>query len=98
MSPFYGSLCRSLIQSKLDYGWMFLLKMLSEPCTLIMSWCLSNLSIFQPMCTELAVIRRSKEKNFIIFSDSMSSQEALSGFKMKYRYCAKYYQILHSSG
>ena len=31
----------------------------------------------------LAVIRRSKEKNFIIFSDSMSSLEAISGFKLE---------------
>jgi len=31
----------------------------------------------------LAVIRRSKEKNFIIFSDSMSSLEAVSGFKIE---------------
>ena len=30
----------------------------------------------------LAVIRRSKEKNFIIFLDSISSQEAISGFKL----------------
>jgi len=30
----------------------------------------------------LAVIRHSKDKNFIIFSDSMSSLEALSGFKL----------------
>jgi len=31
----------------------------------------------------LAVIVRSKEKNFIIFSDSMSSLEAISGFKLE---------------
>jgi len=31
----------------------------------------------------LAVIYRSKEKNFIIFSDSMSSLEAISGFKLE---------------
>jgi len=31
----------------------------------------------------LAAIRRSKEKNFIIFSDSMSSLEAISGFKLE---------------
>jgi len=31
----------------------------------------------------LAVIRRSKEKNFIIFSDSMSSLKAISGFKLE---------------
>jgi len=30
----------------------------------------------------LAVIRRSKENNFVIFSDSMSSLQALSGFKL----------------
>jgi len=31
----------------------------------------------------LAVIRRIKEKHFIIFSDSMSSLEVISGFKLK---------------
>ena len=31
----------------------------------------------------LSLIRRSKEKNFIIFSDSMSSLEALSGLKLE---------------
>ena len=31
----------------------------------------------------LSLIRRSKEKNFIIFSDSMSSLEAISGFKLE---------------
>jgi len=31
----------------------------------------------------LAVIHHSKEKNFIIFSDSMSSLEAISGFKLE---------------
>jgi len=31
----------------------------------------------------LSLIRRSKEKNFIIFSDSMSSLEATSGFKLE---------------
>jgi len=31
----------------------------------------------------LAVIRHSKEKNFSIFSDSMLSLEAISGFKLK---------------
>jgi len=31
----------------------------------------------------LDVIRHSKEKNFIIFSDSMSSLEALTGFKLE---------------
>jgi len=31
----------------------------------------------------LAVIRRSKEKNFIIFADSMSSLEAISRFKLE---------------
>ena len=31
----------------------------------------------------LAVICRSKEKNFIIFLDSMSSLEAISGFKLE---------------
>ena len=31
----------------------------------------------------LAVIRHRKEKNFIIFSDSMSSLEAISGFKLE---------------
>ena len=31
----------------------------------------------------LAVIRRSKEYNFVIFSDSMSSLEAIRGFKLE---------------
>ena len=31
----------------------------------------------------LAAIRHSKEKNFIICSDSMSSLEAISGFKLE---------------
>ena len=31
----------------------------------------------------LSLIRRSKEKDFIIFSDSMSSLEAISGFKLE---------------
>ena len=31
----------------------------------------------------LSLIRRSKEKKFIIFSDSMSSLEAISGFKLE---------------
>ena len=31
----------------------------------------------------LSLIRRSKEKNFIIFSDSVSSLEAISGFKLE---------------
>jgi len=31
----------------------------------------------------LSLIRRSKAKNFIIFSDSMSSLEAISGFKLE---------------
>ena len=31
----------------------------------------------------LSLICRSKEKNFIIFSDSMSSLEAISGFKLE---------------
>ena len=31
----------------------------------------------------LPAIRRSKEKNFFIFSDSMSSLEAISAFKLK---------------
>ena len=31
----------------------------------------------------LSLIRRTKEKNFIIFSDSMSSLEAISGFKLE---------------
>ena len=29
------------------------------------------------------LVRRSKEKNFIIFSDSMSSLEAISGFELE---------------
>jgi len=35
----------------------------------------------------LAVIRRSKEKNFLIFSDSMTSLEAISGFKLEIDMC-----------
>jgi len=31
----------------------------------------------------LTVIRRSKENNFVIFLDSMSSLQALSGFKLE---------------
>ena len=31
----------------------------------------------------LSLIRRSKEKNFIILSDSVSSLEAMSGFKLE---------------
>ena len=31
----------------------------------------------------LALIRRSKESNFVIFSDSMSSLQSLSGFKLE---------------
>jgi len=37
----------------------------------------------QAISLALAAICRSKEKNFIIFSDSMSSLEAISGFKLK---------------
>ena len=35
------------------------------------------------MLLHLHLIRRSKEKNFIIFSDSMSSLEAISGFQLE---------------
>ena len=40
-------------------------------------------SIFRAISFALAVIRHSKEKNFSIFSDSMLSLEAISGFKLK---------------
>jgi len=47
----------------------------------------NNASIFRAelyaISLALAVIRRGKEKNFIIFSDSMSSLEAISGFKLE---------------
>jgi len=47
----------------------------------------NNASIFRAeLCAislALAVIRRRKEKNVIIFSDSMSSLEAISGFKLE---------------
>jgi len=47
----------------------------------------NNASIFRAelyaISLALAVIRRRKEKNFIIFSDSMSSLEAVSGFKLE---------------
>jgi len=47
----------------------------------------NNASIFRAelyaISLALAVIRRRKEKNFIIFSDSMSSLEAISGFKLE---------------
>ena len=47
----------------------------------------NNASIFTAelyaISLALAVIRRRKEKNFIIFSDSMSSLEAVSGFKLE---------------
>ena len=36
-----------------------------------------------PSVTRWYCVRRSKEKNFIIFSDSMSSLEAISGFKLE---------------
>ena len=44
----------------------------------------------------LAAIHHSKQKNFIIFSDSMSSLEAISGFKLEIDN-VKYYKGLHSS-
>ena len=31
----------------------------------------------------IEVVRRSKEKKFVIFSDSMSSLQAISGFKIE---------------
>ena len=47
----------------------------------------NNASIFRAelyaISLALAIIRRSKEKNFIIFSDSMSGLEAISGFKLE---------------
>jgi len=47
----------------------------------------NNASIFRAelyaISLALAVIRRRKEKNFIIFSDSVSSLEAISGFKLE---------------
>jgi len=45
----------------------------------------------------LAVIRRSKENNFVIFSDSMSSLQALSGFKLEKHFFSEHYQRLYSS-
>ena len=49
----------------------------------------------------LAVIRRSKENNFVIFSDSMSSLQALSGFKLEIHFVQniiKDYTHLTNSG
>ena len=47
----------------------------------------NNASIFRAelyaISLALAVIHRRKEKNFIIFSDCMSSLEAISGFKLE---------------
>jgi len=47
----------------------------------------NNASIFRAelyaISLALAVIRRRKEKNFINFSDSVSSLEAISGFKLE---------------
>jgi len=40
-------------------------------------------AVLHAISLELAVIRRSKKKNFIIFSGSMSSLEAISGFKLE---------------
>jgi len=37
----------------------------------------------QAISLALSLIRRSNEKNFIIFSDSLSSLEAISAFKLK---------------
>jgi len=45
----------------------------------------------------LAVIPRSKEKNFIIFSDSMSRLEAISGFKLEIDIVQNIIKGLHSS-
>ena len=47
----------------------------------------NNASIFRAelyaITLALVVVRPSKDKHFIIFSDSMSSLEALSGFKLE---------------
>jgi len=65
----------------------------------------NNASIFTAelyaISLALAVIRRRKEKNFIIFSDSMSSLEAISGFKLEIdivQNIVKYYTHLANSG
>jgi len=47
----------------------------------------NNASIFRPelyaVSLALNIIRRCRDKDFIIFSDSMSSLQALSGFKIE---------------
>ena len=44
----------------------------------------------------IEVVRRSKEKNFVIFSDSMSSLQAISGFKIEIGREGLYRTILYS--
>jgi len=65
----------------------------------------NNASIFRAelhaISLALAVIRRRKKKNFTILSDSMSSLEAISGFKLEIdivQNITKYYTHLANSG
>jgi len=65
----------------------------------------NNASIFRAelyaISLALAIIRRRKEKNFIIFSDSMSGLEAISGFKLEIdivQHIIKDYTHLANSG
>ena len=51
-----------------------------QPCDWLVA---ENCPITPTHLHALSLIRRSKEKNFIIFSDSMSSLEAISGFKLE---------------
>jgi len=47
----------------------------------------NNISIFRAelhaIMLAMTLIRKRKDKNFIIFSDSMSSLQALNGFKLE---------------
>ena len=47
----------------------------------------NNISIFRAelhaIMLAMILIRKRKDKNFIIFSDSMSSLQALNGFKLE---------------
>jgi len=47
----------------------------------------NNISIFRAelhaIMLAMRLIRKRKDKNFIIFSDSMSSLQALNGFKLE---------------
>ena len=47
------------------------------------------------------VVRRSKEKNFVIFSDSMSSLQSINGFKLESDLAQKFlkdYTVLTKNG